>query len=150
METKEMRYPVLLEKDKNSDFGVTVPNLPGCFSAGESVDEAMMNVKEAILTHVEGLLIDNEVIPSPSPIDMIQRQFPGKELIWAFCEVNLADLSDKNHRVNITIPERLLTKIDSFAQSEGESRSGFLTHAALEYISYHSLKRTESVVIPKK
>ena len=36
-----MRYPVVVHKDPNSDYGVTVPDLPGCFSAGETMDEAL-------------------------------------------------------------------------------------------------------------
>ena len=36
-----MRYPVVIHKDPESDYGVTVPDLPGCFSAGETLDEAL-------------------------------------------------------------------------------------------------------------
>lgn len=66
-------------------------------SAGSTIDEAILNAEEAILTHIEGLLMDDEIVPPPS-------------------------------------------KIDNFANSEGETRSGFLTHAALEYITRHSLR----------
>jgi len=50
-----MRYPVVIHKDQDSDYGVTVPDLPGCFSAGSTVDEAIDNAVEAIECHVEGL-----------------------------------------------------------------------------------------------
>ena len=43
-------------KDKDSDYGVIVPDLPGCFPAGESIEDALENAKEAILWHIEGLL----------------------------------------------------------------------------------------------
>jgi predicted RNase H-like HicB family nuclease len=36
-----MRYPVVIHKDLDSDYGVTVPDLPGCFSAGTTLDEAL-------------------------------------------------------------------------------------------------------------
>ncbi len=39
-----MRYPVLVHKDPESDYGVTVPDLPGCFSAGETLNEAREQV----------------------------------------------------------------------------------------------------------
>ena len=43
-----MRYPVIVHKDPESDYGVTVPDLPGCFSAGETLDAALQEVVEAI------------------------------------------------------------------------------------------------------
>ena len=55
-----MRYPVVVHKDPHSDYGVTVPDLPGCFSAGETLDEALQEVVEAIEAHLEGLLLDGE------------------------------------------------------------------------------------------
>ena len=43
-----MRYPVVIHKDKASDYGVTVPDLPGCFSAGDTMEDALTSVIEAI------------------------------------------------------------------------------------------------------
>ena len=60
-------YPVVIHKDKDSDFGVTVPDLPGCFSAGVSVEDALKEAREAIECHLEGLLLDGEPLrPSGS------------------------------------------------------------------------------------
>jgi hypothetical protein len=58
--------------------------------------------------------------------------------VWALVEVDVSKLSGKAKRVNITLPERLLTQIDSFASKNGETRSGLLAHAALEYVAAHS------------
>jgi metal-responsive CopG/Arc/MetJ family transcriptional regulator len=52
------------------------------------------------------------------------------DVIWAVVSVDLAKLSERAKRVNITIPEKLLGKIDSFAEKEGESRSELLVSAA--------------------
>ena len=68
-----MRYPVVIHKDPASDYGVTVPDLPGCFSAGETIDEALSEVVEAIEIHLEGMLIDGDSLPSPSSIEHHQR-----------------------------------------------------------------------------
>ena len=133
-----MKYAIFIEKDSSSDYGVTVPDLPGCFSAGSTIDEALENAQEAILTHIEGMLMDNDIIPATSSIKVLKQKHVNKDIIWALCDINTSKLSDKIKRINITIPERLLTKIDTYAQSEGETRSGFLTHAALEYISRNS------------
>ncbi len=133
-----MRYPVVIHKDKNSDYGVTVPDLPGCFSAGDTVDDALTNAIEAIECHIEGMLIDGETIPSSRTIEFHSknRQFSGG--IWALAEVDLSKLSGKAKRVNITLPERLLVQIDAYASRTGETRSGFLVHAAMEYVSTHA------------
>lgn len=53
-----MRYPVVTHKDPQSDYGITVPDLPGCFSAGATMDEALQEAVEAIECHLEGMLID--------------------------------------------------------------------------------------------
>ena len=135
-----MRYPVIIHKDRGSDYGVTVPDLPGCFSAGETLEEALSNAEEAILTHVEGLLVDDDTVPSPTDIETLRRKLRQKSVVWGIVSVDLSKLSERAKRINITIPDRLLSKIDSFAESEGESRSGFLASAALEYMSARSLK----------
>ncbi len=132
-----MKYPVFLEKDRDSDYGVTVPDLPGCYSAGATVEEALENAEEAILTHAEGLLIDNEAIPSPSSIDALKEKINVSAVIWGIVQVDLSKLSKKAKRINVTIPENILSKIDSCARREGETRSGFLAAAALQYISSH-------------
>lgn len=133
-----MRFPVVIHKDKDSDYGVTVPDLPGCFSAGDTVDDALTNAIEAIECHIEGILIDGETVPSARTIEFHSknRQFSGG--IWALADVDLSKLSGKAKRVNITLPEHLLVQIDSYASRSGETRSGFLVHAAMEYVSTHA------------
>lgn len=135
-----MRFPVVIHKDRDSDFGVTVPDLPGCFSAGEAIDEALSNAVEAIECHVEGLLIDGEPLPEIATIESHQRRQAFAGGIWALVDVDLSKLSGKAKRVNITLPERLLAQIDTFAASQGETRSGFLAHAAMAYVSAHAEK----------
>jgi len=135
-----MRYPVIIHKDRGSDYGVTVPDLPGCFSAGETLEEALGNAEEAILTHVEGLLLDDDTVPSPTDVETLRRKLKRKNVVWGIVSVDLSKLSERAKRINITIPDRLLSKIDSFAESEGESRSGLLASAALEYMSARSSK----------
>ncbi|GBR73376.1 putative nuclease of the RNAse H fold HicB family [Candidatus Termititenax aidoneus] len=130
-----MKYPVYIEKDKTSDYGVTVPDLPGCFSAGATIEEALDNAEEAILTHIEGLLLDDEPVPSPSEIDRLKRKYKKANYIWGLVNVNTGDLSQEVLRINISLPKSVLTKIDALASKEGESRSGFLTSAALKYIA---------------
>jgi len=63
-----MRYPIAIESgDSKHAYGVVVPDLPGCFSAGDSLDEALTNAREAILLHLEGLLDDGQPFQSRPP-----------------------------------------------------------------------------------
>ncbi len=133
-----MKYPVVIHKDPDSDYGVMVPDLPGCFSAGTTVEEALENAQEAVLTHIEGLMMDNEPVATPTSLEELRETVAEKNVIWAIVSVDLDKLSERAKRVNITIPEKLLSKIDAFAEREGESRSELLASAALEYISRRS------------
>ncbi len=64
-----MKYAVVVHHDEDSAYGVSVPDLPGCFSAGDSFDEALDNVIEAIELHLEGLAEEGIDIPSAEPIE---------------------------------------------------------------------------------
>lgn len=139
-----MKYPVYIEKDKNSDYGVTVPDLPGCFSAGATIEEALGNAEEAILTHIEGLLSDNEFVPNPSDIDRLKRKYKKSNYVWGLVNVDAGDLSQEVLRINISLPKSILTKIDAFAEKTGESRSGFLTSAALKYIGVYPEQKSNA------
>lgn len=63
-----MRYPIVIHKDPDSCYGVTVPDLPGCFTAGDTLEDALMQAVEAIECYLEGLLLDQEPIPNPKNI----------------------------------------------------------------------------------
>lgn len=133
-----MRYPVVIHKDEHSDFGVSVPDIPGCYSAGSTYDEALTNIIEAIECHLEGLLMDNESIPVGTTIDhwINNEEFQGG--VWAFIDIDLSQISGKAKRINITMPERVLSLIDLYAKNHSiKNRSSFLADAALSYMESH-------------
>ena len=133
-----MFYPIVIHKDPDTAYGVSIPDLPGCFSAGDSLEDATRNAVEAIECHIEGILLDGEDLPLPQDMEnyVVMPQYQGGT--WALVEVDLSKLSGKTQRVNITLPERVLSKIDSFTQNTHQSRSSFLAEAALEYLHTHS------------
>jgi predicted RNase H-like HicB family nuclease len=133
-----MRYPVVIHKDDHSDFGVIIPDISGCYSAGSSYDDALTNVIEAIECHVEGLLMDNEPIPVGTTVDrwIHDEDFQGG--VWAFVDIDLSQLSGKAKRINISMPERVLSLIDLYAKNHAiKNRSSFLADAALSYMESH-------------
>ena len=63
-----MQYLIVLHTDDGSSYGVTVPDLPGCFSGAETFEEALLLAKEAIAFHIEGILLDGSLFRISNPI----------------------------------------------------------------------------------
>ena len=127
-----MRYPIAIEPaDDASAWGVVVPDLPGCFSAGDTLDEAIEQAREAIVLHLDGLLDDGEDIPPPRPMSKHQGRPEFVGWIWAVVEIDPAMLDNQVERVNITLPRRVLPHLDRAARAAGEIRSGYIARLAL-------------------
>jgi len=127
-----MRYPVAIEPGHaDQAFGVVVPDLPGCFSAGDTLDEAMSGVEEAAAAWIDATLDAGGALPPPSDLDALRDrpEFAG----WSFGVVTLdpAILDDTTERVNITLPRRELERLDAQARRAGESRSGYIAQMTL-------------------
>lgn len=126
-----MRFPVVLHTDDGIHYGVTVPDLPGCFSAGDSIDEALVQVQEAMDLHLESLLEDDtSELPVPQPIAVHQKDPDYADGIWAMVDFDTSKYEGKAEKINITVPRNVLHRIDVYTAKHGESRSGFLTRAA--------------------
>ncbi|MDB6132573.1 MAG: hypothetical protein JWM59_816 [Verrucomicrobiales bacterium] len=99
-----MKFQVVIHKDAGSDYGVTVPELPGCFSAGSTLDEALSNAAEAVECHWEGLLKDSfPLLPAPAAWQgRDDDRFPDG--ILAFVDVDTAKLSGPPHPNPKVIP----------------------------------------------
>jgi predicted RNase H-like HicB family nuclease len=69
----DRRYTVVVHReDDGSGYYVTVPALPGCFSAGATEDEAVRNAAEAIQAHVEGLVKAGDPVPEGDSADPVR------------------------------------------------------------------------------
>ncbi len=132
-----MHYPVIVHKDPDSDYGVTVPDLPGCFTAGDTIDDAIAQATEAIECHIEGLVLDGNAIPTPRSIEFHQKNPDYADGVWALVSVTLDKLPGESRRVNITVHEILLALIDQYAKQHGETRSKFIAQATMEFIASH-------------
>lgn len=67
-----MRYRVLIEQDEDGVFVAEVPSLPGCLSQGETRDEALANVREAIALYLESLEERGDPVPPPITEEIIE------------------------------------------------------------------------------
>ncbi len=132
-----MRYPIVVRpKDANGVYGVVVPDLPGCLSSGRSLEEAFKNAQEAVLGWLESEVNEGNLLPTPSRLD----DLPGKEDyaggIFGFVEIAPSLLAKKSERINISLPTRLLHFLDELAESEGETRSGYIAKMIVERIAH--------------
>ena len=68
-----MEYIAYLHKDRESDFGVSFPDFPGCITAGRTLDEAKDMALEALSGHIEVMREAGESVPAPSSLDKVMR-----------------------------------------------------------------------------
>ncbi|MCP4626907.1 MAG: ribbon-helix-helix protein, CopG family [bacterium] len=122
-------YIAVVHKDPKSDFGVSFPDFPGCITAGSTIDAAKDMAHDALSLHMKGMLEDGENIPTPSKLEDIMDS-PDYSDAAAILVVSVPEAKYRSVRVNITVPEDMLRKIDSVAKKRGMSRSSFLVHAA--------------------
>lgn len=84
-----MRFPVVLHTDDNIRYGVTVPDLPGCYSTGDSMDDALDSIQEAIDLHLMGMMEDGEVMPVASSIAQHKDNPNYADGVWALVMVEI-------------------------------------------------------------
>jgi predicted RNase H-like HicB family nuclease len=123
-----MNYIGLIHKDAKSDYGVSFPDFPGVVTAGKDLDDARAMAEEALALHIDGLLDDGEAVPDASSLEEVMAD-PGNQDGVAILVAVKTDAA-KSVRVNVTLPEDVLTQIDKFVKEHGLSRSGFLAQAA--------------------
>ena len=85
----DMKFIVVLHTDDGERYGVTVPDLPGCFSGGDTFELALQNVEEAIDTHVETLIDDGQPIPLSLSLKQHQKNTNYKNGVWAIVNVSI-------------------------------------------------------------
>jgi predicted RNase H-like HicB family nuclease len=122
-----MRYPIAIEPGtETAAFGVVVPDLPGCFSAGDTLDEAIAGAEEAAAAWIDATLDAGNAIPPPSTLEVVQANPDYRDWAYGVISVDPALLDDRVERVNITLPRRVLKRLDAMARAAGETRSGFV------------------------
>jgi len=127
-----MRYPVAIETGNHTfAYGVVVPDLPGCFSAGDTLDEAMANAEEAAAAWIDATLDASGTVPAPSALEVVAAMKAFKGWSFGVIAVDPSVMDDKAERVNIVLPRRVLARLDAMAKASGESRSGYIARLTL-------------------
>jgi predicted RNase H-like HicB family nuclease len=129
-------YLAYVYKDPESSFGVSFPDLPGCYGAGDSYDEAIENARTSLREYAQALSDDGQDMPKPrthgelaadatEKIDMCKAAF--------VIEVPLI-LAGTKRRINVSIDESILAAFDRIAALAGVTRSAFLAELAFEKV----------------
>ncbi len=132
-----MLYPIALEKVTDG-YVVSVPDIPGCFSAGDTLEEAYNNVKQAIASHLELVVRDNEEVPLPTPLEehKANPDYQSVDIFFGVVDVDISHLLGKAERINITMPAYLIKRIDEFVATHPhyKNRSHFLASVSADKI----------------
>jgi predicted RNase H-like HicB family nuclease len=131
-------YVAVVEKEADSAFGVWFPDVEGCFSAGDSLDEAVSNAATALRQHMEALESAGLRIPAARDVDAVLRDKDVKAALKTgallFAVPLLAD-AGRTVRINISLDKALVDQIDEAASARGLTRSAFIAQAAREKIT---------------
>jgi len=127
-----MRYPIAIEPgDETHAFAVVVPDLPGCFTAGDTLDEAIANAEAAVDAWIETALDQGQDVPAPTSVQQWAAAPDYAGWVFGIVTVDPASLDDRIERVNITLPRRVLHRLDARAKAAGETRSGYIARLTL-------------------
>jgi len=130
------RYIALIHKDAKSDFGVSFPDFPGCVSAGRDLAEAQHMAQEALQFHVDGLLEEGGELPPVSSLDTIMSKRSNRGAVCCLVEVKAEE--PRAVRINVTLREDLLRRLDAEAARSHMTRSALLAYAVRQELERRS------------
>lgn len=131
-----MNYALGLIHHEGDSFGISFPDFPGCISTAQTMEAAITRGAQALALHVEGMREDDEAMPHLRSLTELQGD--AQAAAWMRNAVVAAvpvDFPGKAVRVNISMDEHLLDRVDRAARSAGQSRSAYLAEAAQRRIA---------------
>jgi predicted RNase H-like HicB family nuclease len=121
-------YIAVVHKDEDSAFGVHFPDLPGCFSAADTLDEVVPKATEALALYAE-----DAALPEPRSLDALRKdKAVAAHLADGAMLVAVPHIENdaRVERANITMEAGLLRAVDAAAKARNLTRSAFLAQAA--------------------
>ena len=128
----DMKFPVYLHRAESGSFSGFVPDIEGCFFAGDNIDDAIADAFYAIDAHLEFQAEKGKTLPVAMPVEAHFDNVNCQGGYWAFVEIDLSKYDGRAVKLNITLPQNLLNKIDSYVELHRHfgSRSGFIAEIA--------------------
>ena len=84
---RKLQYLVRINKDPDSDWGASVPDLPGCVATGKTIDAALRRIEKAVQLHLQGMREDGLRPPLPRQRSVNPRRTPRQVDFYATIEV---------------------------------------------------------------
>jgi predicted RNase H-like HicB family nuclease len=84
---KTLRYLVRIDRDRKSDWGASVPDLPGCVATGKTLDSTLRRIRSAIEMHIAGLREDGGAPPRPRSRVVLPGASPNSGVLYACVDV---------------------------------------------------------------
>jgi predicted RNase H-like HicB family nuclease len=114
-------------------WDVVFPDFPGCVTQGDTLQQAMENAIEALSLHVEGMVAEGLALPPSSPMDAPLPEWLSESEMPTQVQALLpVDAPSKSARLNVTLEQALLDRLDEAVRREGTTRSGYLAQAVRE------------------
>jgi predicted RNase H-like HicB family nuclease len=130
------RYGAIID-GRRGNYGVVIPDLPGCTAMGRTIEEALTNAASAAVAWAEVARADGYPVPKPRPIETLHNDKDVKaELASGGALVIIPLIMDAGRaaKANLSLDAGLLQAIDDAAQARGLTRSAFIASAAREKI----------------
>lgn len=118
-----VQFPAIIEAGDEPGYSVFFPDLPGCTSAGESVQAAATNAEIALNLHLAGMIEDGDAIPTPTPLDHIPADPEVREMARILVR---GEIPERAMRVNITLHAQVLAVLDALSMSRNLDRSAMI------------------------
>ncbi len=124
-------YPAVFTKGEAKGYCVTFPDLPGCITEGDTLEEAMLMAKEALALHLYGMEEDQDRIPQPTPPEKVSvADGSFVSLVEAWMPVIRDQIANRAVKKTLTIPKWL----DDMAQKEKVNYSHILQAALKRHL----------------
>ena len=133
-----MKYSVMfVYVEKNEEYQVSVPDLPGCGITAKTIDIGMEEITETIKSHLSILAEYGEKVPNASALEMHRKNYmlenphTFSQAFWTIVSIDITPYLGKSHKINVTLPELLISQIDDKVNrsSDYKTRSGFIASA---------------------
>ncbi|TYK66936.1 type II toxin-antitoxin system HicB family antitoxin [Colwellia echini] len=133
-----MKYAIMFIFDEKKDnYQVSVPDLPGCGITTKTIDLGLEEITESIKSHLAILAEYGEKVPNANSLELHRKSYMQEnpytfsQAFWAIVSIDITPYLGKSHKINVTLPELLISQIDEKVSKSGEykTRSGFIASA---------------------
>lgn len=133
-------YPAVFAGVGSEQIDVAFPDFPGCVTVAPDLDNAHARAADALALHVQSMAEDGDALPAGGDEDALVEMIrdyeeEGHRVLVASIPVEIP--SGKAIRINVTLPQHVLSAADAWARTHKQTRSGLLATATLDYLARH-------------